>query len=342
MKRTIVTLALALGLLSTVLAGSASAATATITSPSQGASVAPGLRGVTVDVTEGGTLAWSLVSDDYEYDESGSVTVEPGRTTIAVPVVNHVGTYTFTLEDSDFYGSYDEIRFRVAAPPRLSSATASPSTFFPVVRDRYRDSVRFAFRTNTPLSAVGYEVRDSAYKVVTRGRIGARGTGVVSWSWNGRTANGAVLPTGSYTIKATALTAAEGRTLTVVSPRITSRTAIIKQRVQLVRYGDDPSSLSNTDSCFVSEYDGTLDLDCWGFGDSSAFARARYDFSLPSNATSVVWRVSGVAGCCDDGVIRRTGVKSGARGFRVEVYVSESRSFTVNHATVTYTTAVRR
>lgn len=344
MRRVLVllaTLAVALGSLGTTLAAPASAAMASIISPGRGDTVAPGLRGVVVDVLEAGEYRWTLYDSDGDYYDFGYGYLEVGRQTVPVTVVNHADDYTFDLEDGDGY-SLDSSYFTVAAAPRLTSPTVSPSTFFPVVRDGYRDSAAFNFRSNVTLARVDYEVRNSRYDVVTRHRTGTRYAGAVKWSWNGRNANGVVQPTGTYTIKATALTS-DGRTLVLVSPRLISKTSTVAKRVKAVRYGDDTSSLRRSGDCYVTrdDYNSAVDLDCWDL-DGGSWARARYDFTLPSDATNNVWRANGESGCCSFGVVRRTGERTSARGFRVEVYVTDYRAFRVDSATVTYTTTVRR
>ena len=70
-------------------------------------------------------------------------------------------------------------------------------------------------------------------------------------------------------------------------------------------------------------------------------AKARYGFSLPHNARNVTWSVSGTRGCCDSGRITKTGWRTGDH-YDVRVRVTNWRSYTINRASVTYTTTVHR
>ena len=68
---------------------------------------------------------------------------------------------------------------------------------------------------------------------------------------------------------------------------------------------------------------------------------ARYGFSLPSNATNVTWKAVGERGCCDNGLVQKTAWRTGDH-FDVQVRVTDWAMYTVDRATVTYTTAHHR
>ena len=149
--------------------------------------------------------------------ENGTVLAsqEGGRFFTAWLAALPVGIHTFTIL---YYGDSNYLpvtaQATVTVVPDVVHATVgslSFSTFYPY-KDGYRDSV-MARGTRAEPVAVAFAVRNSSGKVVRTGSV-ARGEGAYSWAWNGRTASGAQVAAGTYTMTTT-LRDAAGTTMTV-------------------------------------------------------------------------------------------------------------------------------
>src|SRR5690349_2412453 len=148
-------LVLAVGLSSSAV--SLAADTVTITSPSAGGSFQAPYTGplsvdigagsqagtYTFDVTGPGGYAWQTT---WNYDGSQS------SSSWGFTAATQAGTYTATATAPD--ATVDaSITFTVTNPPppptiAVQSASVSPSAFYPLERDGYRDATVFRFQTN--------------------------------------------------------------------------------------------------------------------------------------------------------------------------------------------------
>lgn len=98
------------------------------------------------------------------------------------------------------------------APARLASTRAGWSTFYPV-RDGFRDTVTLGATTSEALSSYTVIVTNRAGRVVMTLRGGARAPGRFVATWNGRTASGARLPSGTYRFYTVVYDVASNRSL---------------------------------------------------------------------------------------------------------------------------------
>lgn len=232
-------------------------------------------------------------------------------------------------------GSHTSTTFSTAAPlPEVRRLTVSPATFYPHVRDGFRDRSRLAFTTRLD-STVRVQVRNSEGRTVWSKRLTTRDAQRYerrSVAWNGRTASGAVAPVGRYL--AVVSSTLDGRTGT---DRIRVEVATGTRSVDVTRRKDGWFGSRDTTrgSCYASEtfYPHGNQLDCWG----GAFARATYRFHLPTSAKNVRWGVRGYQMCCDTGRITKTGDRTSARSYRVQVQVTEWRAYVVRKVWISYT-----
>jgi flagellar hook assembly protein FlgD len=216
-------------------------------------------------------------------------------------------------------------------PLVLDNASVSRSTFYPLVRDGYRDTTTMHYRLNRAAS-ITVQVRNSAGRVVRRAGLGIRSGGRHLWAWNGRKNDGTKVGTGTYRIQITA--DADGLRRSVTE-KVTVATGWRTKTVTKSRGGYYTSGTSHSSSCYVDfdDYDETTDLDCWG----GSHAQADYGFSIPANAYNLGWSVSGYKGCCSDGTTSKWSTRTSSTSYRVSVKVTGWHDYTITAVRLTYT-----
>lgn len=284
----------------------------------------------------------TIASDDFSVYQFDWIAYD-GVTDVVSVALNDAplpaGNYQIDVTDYDGHTAYST--FTVAPPPppvlTIGNVTLSPTTFYPLVRDAYRDTTRIRYRLNRS-ARVTARVVNSNGTVIRRVDLGTR-NGSQSWAWNGKKTSGARATTGYFNIKITAtVTAAPASTKSVVR-RVRLATRYITSTVTKRRTGYNTSSDSHTASCYVDYfyYTDEVDLDCWG----GSYAKVNYRFAIPSNAYNIRWGVTGFQGCCSTGVIAKTGTRPTSRSYRVSVKVTNWRSYSVQGVRVTYTSKRR-
>jgi len=236
--------------------------------------------------------------------------------------------------------------------PGIASFTASPQTFYPTVRDGFRDDVLFdgSFTEIYDEQTGNYAslpwtitIRNSAGgKVAERaGRTdGNNWDNSFYWNWGGKNqSTGLPVRVGTFKATLTVTDPATGETATA-NKTLYAKSDTVNKRITKSRLGSNTSARSRTSGCYINAYyyDGTLNLDCWG----GRQATARYGFALPSNARNIVWAVGGQRGCCNNGRVIKTGTRTNATHYNVQVRVTNWASYEIRRANVTYTSAVRR
>ena len=338
MRRITITLAAAmtatLTTLGTLAAAPVQAADGTaILDPADGADIPAGTQSVTV--LFGAT-------DSYEVDVDGpsgyydwanyAATAGETRTFSNLDPMSVAGDYRVTVYD----GAFDVVvtsDFTVgAAPVKVTNPAARPSDFYPVVRDRYKDSAAIAYTLNrrADVSVHVYRVADG--KRVRAINVGSQGSGRRQWTWNGFTNAGSPVGAGKYRVEIKAK-AADGTSATARTTVAARTTTVTRRGAKAVR-GNRATSTSRRGNCYVDRdaYFGETRLDCW----AGAHAQATYRFAIPANARNLVWRVRGEKGCCDEGKLTRTGTRVSPRSYRIVVRVTNWRAFTVRRASVSY------
>ena len=290
----------------------------TITAPAEGAVVPTGDVTVGVQLGIDAPHGWYDIETDQAwvdyYDHDG--TSFSFEVTVGEWALRQDATNTVTVTQSDT-GRSSSVTFRVLDRPRISGAGASPATFYPTVRDGFRDTTRLGFDVYgsastahlTILNAAGRRVRGWTWTRVGRG-------GHRSVSWGGRNANGKLLPVGRYTVRMKASNQAGTSTL--------DRTVRIdRRRVTLTReparWGVQTSSRSRRGNCHVYPVGyGALALDCWG----GRYAQAEHRYRVPAGVHRVRYTVYYIKQCCSPGRMR---VSAGFHARHLTVRVRATR-----------------
>lgn len=234
--------------------------------------------------------------------------------------------------------SFGDYSFHNEAGLRLRDLAASPSTFYPTVRDGYRDSVRLTWSASLPATSV-VTVRDSANRVVWRTSVSRSAAGTSSAVWNGRSSSGAKVPVGTYKLAVTGTGDNGSKDVLNGSVKVASDT--VTDTRTLTRSGTGTSKRLRSGDCYFRSYYAELSIDCVGFS-GRATAQARYSFSLPSSATHLRWRVNGSLRCCAEGVFERGLVRTSRTAAYVFVRLSGLRAYDVRGVRLTYDYQRRR
>ena len=300
--------------------------------------------------------------DDYAYWEYAFTSTYDGPTTFPdeisgsgessgvfndtfdiCPEWDSPGTYEGSLEVTFYDAGGNEITtayasdtFRVLAygPPAVNVAnvTASPQTFYPLVRDGYRDSTAIRWHQNIGAN-ISVEIKSLATgRTVRRQSLGSRGSGYRTWSWNGRKGNGTLVKTGRYRV--IVLGQASGHS-DRASTTVTVATGWRSKSHTLHRSGTNTSSRSASSSCYISGYAGELELDCWG----GSYAKATYGFGVPSNAVNI--RRSINKGLSSSDLCCSGSISATWSGNVATVRVSGWRAVNIYGVTIRYTTRTR-
>ena len=230
--------------------------------------------------------------------------------------------------------------------PTITKFNQNLDTFYPRVRDGFRDSVRFTVDAKNLWDEFDNKIPQS-WNVTVRnaeGRTVASHDGNVPtyysarWTWNTKNQfTGAPVATGRYTATLTVTNddTSETDRATAVLHAVTDT---VNKRITKSRSGTDTSARSHRGSCYLNSFYGSLDIDCWG----GIEGVARYGFTLPRNARNVDWGMSGTRGCCSNGRVIKTGNRPSATHFDVRIKVTNWAAYEVHRARVTYTTKVKR
>jgi flagellar hook assembly protein FlgD len=255
------------------------------------------------------------------------------------------GSYTIKITGTTDTRGTKTVQRRVEFVPRplvIDRVSVSPETFYPRVRDGFRDTTRIRYRLSERAKVVATVVNRDG-RIVRRAKLGYQAghagwaTGRHHWRWNGRNKAGAKVAVGRYFVEITGRTV-QGATRSVRrSVKVT--TDVVTRRDSVIKAGVSTSSTDKTNDCYVERYlRPELQLDCWG----GAYAEATYLFKIPRNAFDVRWGVSGYQGCCDEGTITKTATRVKPHLVRVHVKVTNWRQYTVRRVGVFYKHEVRR
>lgn len=217
----------------------------------------------------------------------------------------------------------------------ISKVSVAPATFYPLVRDGYRDTTTIRFRQSTRARMVMRVFNSNRVNIATD-RYGYQGAGRHRVRWNGRNRQGNRVRPGVYTIALTGTTRG-GRDRTV-RRRVRVETDTVTRRRTVSRNGADTLRRQRRGSCHFVRWGPELQLDCWG----GRYARATYQFRLPASARNITWDVYGTRGCCSDGRVRFRGWRVNNRAVRVSTTVTNWRSYEVREVAVTYSYRKRR
>ncbi|HSE72791.1 MAG TPA: FlgD immunoglobulin-like domain containing protein [Nocardioidaceae bacterium] len=291
---------------------------------------------------EVGDYSFEIDCENYDYDWDGYY-YDGNPTSYTWHTSSIQGPTDCTINIEHYYGAgYASRTIHVNAPPppkmNVSESSVSPATFYPRVRDGYKDATRISYRLNQRANVTA-TVRNSNGARVRTTSIGWQTGGYRAWSWNGRNDSGSAVRTGTYSVTIAATNRVGSKDSVARSVKVA--TGYTSKRVTRSRWGDDgrPATSGN---CTVrrDDYEGAAYLDCWG----GNYAQMTYSFRIPSNASNVRWNVAGGASsadiCCD-GTIKRTGYLASATRAIVRVRVTGWRAWDAHKASVTYTVRKR-
>jgi hypothetical protein len=284
---------------------------------------------VLVDGWNSSDYSESISVECYHSSTGRSATVAPG--TFSVSVGSFTGPDTCRIYD-DYYEQL--AMFRVAAPPtKVSGASVSATSFYPRVRDGYRDTVTFRWSQShrAPATVRVLNSHGTAVRVATLGSA----TRSNAWRWNGLNGAGSPVGTGRYRISVTANTNTVSAPVTVASGTVARSFAIRKE-------GNQASSMATRGDCFArrDSYYQVATLDCWG----GRLAQATYRIALPRGAFDVRGAIdllhSDLDYCCR-GRITKGWDRPSALVVSLWAKVTGWRATDVNFVRVTYKRHVR-
>lgn len=224
---------------------------------------------------------------------------------------------------------------RTYPTPQVRNLSIGNSTFYPLVRDRYKDRAKIKFGSRLDSNVTISIVRKSTGRTVRT--ITRKGSTWRDWyqrrsiGWDGRNKNGNTVPVGRYT--AIVKSKLGGKTATARAP-IWVDTGFRTRNVTKTKHGWYDSKDKTTAACYAWEhtYPSGIWLNCWGGG----YAEARYNFRLPSNATNVRYEVRGKHSCCDQGKLTRVGQRLNPTSYQVRVRVTYWRAYIVKKVLLRY------
>jgi hypothetical protein len=259
--------------------------------------------------------------------------IADGSTLSCSPVGIGVGSWTATVRDDGTSQILADASFIVLSNLAISSRSAGPLTFYPLVREGFRDNTWFRFTLNQE-AIVTLRIRNRSGRVVRTANLGRVSTG--SWRWNGQSNSGAKVRPGRYRIDLLARTAVQSKRSSAVT--VTVKTALVT-RYGRKRYpgGGGPGTIQGSPGnlCLYSFdfwWAGDLFLDCWGLG----WIRSNYIFTIPASTFRTSFSVAGRQFCCSQGVFAKTGERTARTRYRVRVTVGGWRSYAIRHVTLNW------
>ena len=289
-------------------------------------------------------MRWDAVNPAADYrvalndvticNYDGAVLIVGQTTTCALPAPVGIGSYEIVIwEDLPGGGqnipgaSFFEVQSHLAIQSFLRS---TPLSFYPYVRDGFRDRARFGFALNKEAN-VTFVVRNRSGRVVRRVNLGLVSS--TSWDWNGRGGGGSLVPLGRYRVTLEARASGELRRAT---------REVVVTRGWRTRHGSKsfcggcgPGRVEVRGNCYVQFdwfEDGDIFFDCWG----GSFAGASWVFRVPPTTFRVSKSIRGTVMCCAPGDWASIGVRRNARTYVVAAGVSGWRSWQIRSVRISY------
>lgn len=286
------------------------------------------------------TVTWSHVVDPgntYAVLVDGSVacsyagTLTPGQVThCTLPSAPAAGTHSLQAEDLTTADVLDGYTITVA--PHLNVRSSTPSaSFYPLVRDGYKDSVALDYRLNKA-AKVSFQVKNKAGKIIRHTRAANAGAGSHVWKWNGSKDSGRIRKPGHYWLRVTAK--AQGELKRGSWHRVTAKTAIVTHRAPAIQRLGRNFSSSGKSQCFINKNwwnPGDVFVDCWG-----GSAHVTYSFGVRGSAFNVTTGSSTKRYCCSNGTAGRTTTRPSARRVSVTFNVTNWASLAINTVSIHY------
>jgi hypothetical protein len=231
------------------------------------------------------------------------------------------------------------------------------STFYPTVKDDFRDTTQVHFGTDVALDSETWTVTDSAGAVVKSVDVGpgpAYYDNTVEW--DGRTDTGAMAKPGTYridiTVQRTAIGTMEGDNLIFTLSRyVTLASDVVTRHVHVTWVPGSTGSgywdsKSTTGRCRAIKLPHSAYLDCWGRGS----AKASYSFWLPTTGEepgagpvrNLHLYFTGVKHCCQPGKVIKKITHPHKHIWKGVVTVTDWRAYQIDSFNATYSYLKRR
>lgn len=272
----------------------------------------------------------SVQVPDYTFSQQFEYTGDRDVYSFSLPdPINEPGEYFVTVGSST--GDSVTTIFVVRRPLVVGNVSVTPSRFFPLVREGFRDDAVVGFTLNQwTWSSV--RIRNAQGRPVYFSGLSQRPPGPNTVAWNGRSRTQRPVPAGTYTVEVNAHTAGNPRT--TISRTVRVGSLVRTHRDTDLRSGDRLTGLRTTPGCSVTRNESarTATLTCR----KARFAQAWYRFSLPANAFRVTSAVVGESRCCPGGTVTRQLERTGPGTYRVGVRVTGRRGYTVEQVRIRY------
>ena len=315
-----------------------------IVSPTTGQIVANGYSdGIVLDFSNAPADTYYVsVYNGSGYDIYNDVNTDGTTTQVQVATGRlAAGEYSIDIEWYDNGGGLVSSSFTVAAPPPppvvIDQVSTSPTTFYPTVRDGYRDGTSVRYRLNQRLRTIIKVQRNGT--TIRSTSLGNQSTGRHSWTWDGRRNNGDTAQLGNYRIAVTG-TAANGRQRTVAT-RATVATGYRSKHVTKTHAPRDTTT-RNTRGCSIHNGSWSSARDLWLDCVGGSFAEATYRFSIPANARNLSWSLPWESdGSMPWGKVTRSGERISNTAYSITARVTQYRGMFVHNVVLEYTTRAR-
>ncbi|MGH2775081.1 MAG: FlgD immunoglobulin-like domain containing protein [Actinomycetota bacterium] len=179
-----------------------------------------------------------------------------GTTTQCPLSLQRVGKYDARVSDPS-NGQLDHVAFQVVPRLRLSDVRVGPATFFPLVRDGFRDTTTIRFRTNKRSHNRIKVMR--AGRTIKRVDLGNQSGSSHQWKWNGRNGAGRKVKPGYYKLQVIASALGETKK---VSRRVKAHTRVLRKNFSKSKRGTDYRSRGKRGNCNFLRSDGEALLTC--------------------------------------------------------------------------------
>lgn len=322
-----------------------------IVSPANYQRVGVGWSGpLTVDLSDAPTGSYSLTVRpmdymDNDYDFSAYIEYDGSQDvfTYQLEPLTVAGNYDVHIYNLDIYTpergySHGALSWLtvLANAPRISSVT--PATFYPLVKDGYRDVAKVAFSTDEEAD-VEVRVVNGSGTTVRRAQLGELAPGSHTWTWDGRRDDTTRVPAGGYRVRVRTVNA-DDRTLTSSAAPVTVATGWRWRELSKTKDGLSANA-AVTRGCYAhwGYWNSTgLFLDCWGGREATGTWR----FNVPASARNIEMTVVGRRYCCDgSGRFWSSWSRPSSTVIVGRVNVSGWRSYDVHAVAIWYDVKVR-
>ena len=151
----------------------------------------------------------------------------------------------------------DQLSFNVAPRLTLTDVRVAPATFYPLVRDGFRDTTTIRFRTNKSSRNRVKIMR--AGRTIKRVDLGTQSGGSHQWKWNGRDGGGRKVKPGYYKLQVIASASGETKK---VSRTVKAHTRVLRKNFSKSKRGTAYRSRGKRGNCNFDHFDGETLLTC--------------------------------------------------------------------------------